>query len=377
MNEIKKTEKSKKKRPALGRGLKSLLTPSFQNESLRKVRFIEEEKSEISKKGSEESFERNLDKKGRFINEERREERAREEEALGEQLKAFSVKGSNKVKGSLFVKKLSIEQLQPNFNQPRKSFEEKSLDDLAASIEEKGLLQPILVRPLGSKSEKSKGLGRGLEMFEIIAGERRWRAAQKAGLFEVPVILKEASDQKSLEMALIENIQRKDLNPLEEAKAYEHLIKEYSLTQEKLAKLLGKDRVSLANVMRILKLPLEVQEAIGSGQVSLGLAKVLLSLKEREQQIFMLDKIIEENWTVRELTRQVEKIKRGENFQEEKKKLQDAQEGKKSFIFKLSDDLQKNLGSKVRIQYKRGQGKIIIHFYSDNELDYIAERLLR
>ncbi len=252
---------------------------------------------------------------------------------------------------------ISIDKLSPQPNQPRKVFKSDTLNELAASIKAQGILQPIVARRKGTQN------------FEIIAGERRWRAAQIAGLHEVPVILQNIGDQKSLELALIENIQRQDLNPLEEALAYSHLLETYSLTQQQLSEKVGKERVTIANTLRILQLSPDVREWVGTGELSLGQAKVLLGVTDVVAQKNLAQKIIREKLSVRAAEKLIAKHLSPDTQQESKPVAQS--------IKVLNEELQKIVGSKVTIDYILGKGRVSLHFYSDDELNEITDRMRR
>ena len=239
--------------------------------------------------------------------------------------------------------KLGISEIIPNRYQPRKNFDEENLNDLVNSIKERGIIQPIIVRKSEDKISK----------YEIIAGERRWLAAQKAGLHEVPVVITEADDLKSLEFAIVENVQRHDLNPLEEAQGYQRLINEFSYDQEKVSKFIGKSRSYIANCLRILSLPEEVLKLLENNKLSFGHAKILVGL---DNAIFVANKIIEKKMSVRQ----------SENFVKIFKK-------KKIKILKLKDpnirDLEKiltdKIGLNVLIKNNRKNKGTISLFYSD------------
>lgn len=250
-----------------------------------------------------------------------------------------------------------VEKLKINNYQPRKHFDKDKITELSLSIKEQGILQPIVAR------RTIKG------DFEIIAGERRWRAAQAAGLHEVPVILKEIDDQKSLELALIENIQRENLNPIEEAEAYEQLAKEFNLTQAQISEKVGKERATVANTLRLLTLVPEVKNMIIQGEITAGHAKALLALTDPEAQKKVAKKIASEKLTVRA----AEKLIKSANRQKE---LGDQSEDTMAALIGLmSEDLQKILGTKVKIDYTDGTGKISIYYYSDAELTQITDRI--
>jgi len=253
---------------------------------------------------------------------------------------------------------IAIEKLNPNPKQPRQNFEKGPLEELANSIREKGVIQPILVRKQADGE------------FEIIAGERRWRAAQLAGLKEVPALIKNSEDQEVLEIALIENIQRENLNPLEEAEAYEFLIKKYNLTQNDLAQKVGKERATVANVLRILQLEPGVRQMVSKGEISLGQAKVLLGIADASLQSQLAAKARSEALSVRALEKLVARAKITKD-EAGAKKL----DARAKAAADLGEELQKLIGSKVALDYDNGKGKIVIHFYSDEELNQVADTL--
>lgn len=252
---------------------------------------------------------------------------------------------------------IAIEKIFPNPNQPRQVFDKEPLEELSHSIREKGIIQPLLVR----KSED--------DTFEIIAGERRWRAAQLAGLKEVPALLKDSPDQEVLELALIENIQRENLNPIEESEAYEFLMKKHNLTQQDLATKVGKDRATVANMLRLLNLQPGVRQMVSRKELSMGQAKVLLSITDGKLQEKIAEKAKNDSLSVRALEKLVAKAKEsgGEKALSEDLPTKAARN--------LGEELQKLIGSKVQLDYDKGKGKIVIHFYSDSELNQIADTL--
>ncbi|MBX7230640.1 MAG: ParB/RepB/Spo0J family partition protein [Bdellovibrionales bacterium] len=262
---------------------------------------------------------------------------------------------------------LDIEKIAPNKKQPRKIFAPEALKDLANSIKEKGILQPIVVRKVEGKETTA------LDTFEIIAGERRWRAAQLAGLHYVPVIIKKTQDQEALELALIENIQRENLNPIEEAEAYQYLLQQYSLTQQSLADKLGKDRATIANTLRLLGLNKEVRQLLSDQKISMGHAKVLLAVADPLQQQKLAQQVVLKKMSVRELERLVAKAlaerSRGKDLISNK-----AHEESKA-VEQIGEELQKIMGTKVVIDYLHGKGQINIHFFSESELNGIVERI--
>lgn len=261
------------------------------------------------------------------------------------------------VPAHLRVWNVAIEKLFPNPNQPRQIFEKEPLEELALSIMEKGIIQPLLVR----KSED--------DTFEIIAGERRWRAAQIAGIKEVPVLIKDTDEQEVLELALIENIQRENLNPIEESEAYDFLMKKYNLTQEKLAAKVGKDRATVANMLRLLNLQPGVRQMVSRGELSMGQAKVLLGISDGRAQEKMAEKAKNLNLSVRALEKMVAAAKNPVSNSSESEDLPT------KMAKALGEELQKLLGAKVLLDYQKGKGKIVINFYSDEELNQIADTL--
>jgi ParB family chromosome partitioning protein len=265
--------------------------------------------------------------------------------------------------------KLAVDKLRPNTQQPRRVFSPEGLRDLSASIKEKGILQPITARRINERE------------FEIIAGERRWRAAQMAGLHEVPVILKKVTEQDSLELAIIENIQRENLNPLEEAEAFEHLIHDYQLTQQQIAEKLGKERSSVANTLRLLTLPAEVKIYLKSGEITQGHAKVLLSLDNQDIQRELATQIVAEKLSVRATEKLVLKSKTAQRKSETSADAPNEKDLKVDvsarLIESLSAELQKLIGTKVSIDYSEGKGKISVAFYSDDQLTHIVEKMRR
>lgn len=250
---------------------------------------------------------------------------------------------------------LGIDEIRPNTYQPRKDFDEEAINELAVSIQEKGIIQPIVVR-------------KNMNAYEIIVGERRWRAAQRVGLTKVPVIIKDASDREALELALVENLQREDLNPIEEATAYDQLIEDFGLTHEEISKRIGKERSTITNQLRLLKLPEEVREALIKGEITAGHARALLGLESPNKMKEVLEAIRKEKLSVRKTEKLVQKL------------LGDKQTAIKShdvdpFIKHLTDELKKALGTQVKIIDKGGEGKIEIEYYSKDELERIIEIL--
>lgn len=250
---------------------------------------------------------------------------------------------------------MKISDIEPNRDQPRKNFDKEALEELADSIKQFGIIQPIVVQ----KKE---------DYYEIIAGERRWRAAKLAKLKEVPVIIKEFSPQEVMEIALIENIQRRDLNPIEEALAYKSLIDEYHLKQDELAKRVSKSRTAIANSMRLLKLTEEVQNMLVNNEISMGHARALLSLEQEELQLEAAKTIAEKGMSVRETEKLVKSIL---NPKQSKLPIPSSEA---AIYNSLSDKLREKLGTKVSINNKKnGKGKIEIEYYSPEELERLLE----
>lgn len=267
------------------------------------------------------------------------------------------------------TQEISIAEIDFNPDQPRHKFDSESLQELAESIKVHGVLQPLLVR--------KKGLG-----YQLIAGERRLRAAKIAGLERVPVVIKELDDRTVMEIALVENLQREDLNPIEEAQAYRRLIDEFQLTQEEIAKSVGKSRSAIANTIRLLQLPESIQKMVLDGQLTMGHARALLGLEQAEQQLYISEKIIKENLSVRETEEIVRLthdsvVSRG-TVEEEKKKRGMGTERQKldPNLEAIVEDMTRLFGTKVRIKSSGERGKIEIEYYSQEELERITELLL-
>lgn len=258
--------------------------------------------------------------------------------------------------------KLPIEQIHADRANPRRSFDEAALEELAASLKHQGLLQPILVRKDG------KG-------YRIIAGERRWRAAQKAGLTELPVIIREASDAEAYELALVENIQRADLNPLEEAEAYRRLVEERKMTQEQVADRVGKDRSSVANSLRLLHLPNEVKQLVAEGDLDMGHARAILGLGSSKEMVLLARDVVTDKLTVRETEARVKTARGGGPVSSKKKSA--AKPGTPE-AKKLVEDLQRRLGTKVKlVERGGGKGTLEVEFFSYEDLDRIVALIRR
>jgi ParB family chromosome partitioning protein len=252
-----------------------------------------------------------------------------------------------------------VEKLQPSQFQPRTVFNKETLEELAQSIRRNGILQPIVARRIDNNK------------LAIIAGERRWRAAQIAGLLEVPVILRTLKNQEAMEIALIENIQREDLNPLDEAEAYNKLITDFSLTQQQVADKVGKDRATVANSVRLLGLEKPVQALIRSGELMTGHAKVLLSVQDSKQQVELARAAVAQKLSVRELEKRAKNPPPLSDLTNSQVLDQNVTE---KLIHGLSSEIQKLFGTKVNIEYNAGKGRVSIQFYSDDELTNLVER---
>jgi ParB family chromosome partitioning protein len=277
-----------------------------------------------------------------------------EKKALGRGISALiPEKETQKEEKILF---LNTEQIRPNPHQPREDFGEQTLQELIQSIKEKGIIQPVLVR-------------RKADAYELIAGERRWRAACQLNLAQIPAIVKEVEDEESLELALIENVQREDLNPVEEARAYQFLINKFQMTQEKLAQIVGKSRVSITNTLRLLKLPQEIQKEIKRGRISFAHGRLLLEIDDVNEQRLMGQQILSNSLSVRELENLIRKYKH--TRLRHKKKVRRPP----SYIVFIQEELQHILGTKVQINQGRKRGFIQIEFYSQQDLERILEIL--
>ena len=274
---------------------------------------------------------------------------------LGKGLNAIFIENDNEDKSGGVT--LNISEIEPNRSQPRKEFDENALSELAQSISEHGLLQPLLVRPLP------------LGGYEIVAGERRYRACRMAGLTEIPVIIRELDETQTMELALIENLQREDLTPLEEAEGYSVLIDEHNMTQEEVARSVGKSRPAIANALRLLKLPDAVKEYLKDGKISAGHARALLTLDSEDDMQELADLIVSKDLSVR----QTEKLcKKAPKVKKEQKT-----EKKPSFYSMVELALNESLGRKISITKNKGKqgGVLQIEFYSDEELTELSNKL--
>ncbi|GAB4123995.1 MAG: ParB/RepB/Spo0J family partition protein [Sideroxydans sp.] len=278
---------------------------------------------------------------------------------LGRGLDAL-LSGGNTSKTQESLRELKVEQLKPGKYQPRSRMDEASLNELAASIRSQGVMQPILVRELPNSS------------YEIIAGERRWRAAQLAGLKQVPVLVRKVEDNAALAMALIENIQREDLNPLEEAIGIQRLIDEFQMTHQEAADAVGRSRSAASNLLRLLKLPTEVQEMLMANLLDMGHARALLSL-EAAQQIMLAKRIVMEKLSVREAEKLVQKQAQGEARKAAPKTTQTDRDTRRA-----EEELSAKLGARVIIKSSRGgHGKLVIEYASNDQLSELLQRFSR
>ncbi len=251
---------------------------------------------------------------------------------------------------------LKLEQIRPSPFQPRVDFDNQSMEELTQSIKEKGVIQPVLVRRSG-------------DFYELIAGERRFRAANLLNLKEIPAIVKNVEDRDSLEIALIENIQRQSLNPIEEAHAYQFLIDKFQVTHEKISAVLGKARVSVTNTLRLLKLPTEIQDEIKKGRISFAHGRALLEIEDSNQQRRLAGEIISKELSVREL----ENLIKSQRKKMPKRKI--GQSIREPYVAVLEEELQHILATKVRVSKRKKRGHILIEFYSQEDLDRIVKIL--
>lgn len=256
------------------------------------------------------------------------------------------------------VLELPIEEVLPGDAQPRQVFSEAALEELAASIREHGVLQPILVRK------------RGPQQYEIVAGERRWRAAQKAGLKTIACLVTDVAERDTLTLALVENLQRQDLNPIEEAEAFQRLHEELGFSQADIARAVGKDRSTVANALRLLKLPERVRQMVLEGELTMGHARALLALEDPHEIERASREAVHKGWNVRQTERAVAARKNGSAGKAEEHKRTETP-GERD----LRERLQRALGTKVEVRHKGGRGALIIHFGSFEELDGVLERM--
>lgn len=273
--------------------------------------------------------------------------------ALGKGLKAFIPEEYGILKEERYAE-LDIEKLKPSTLQPRLRFNDDSIDELASSIKESGVLQPVLVVPEGNH-------------FTIIVGERRWRAAQKIGLKKIPSIIRKMPKAQQLETSLVENLQREDLNPLEVALAYQKLTQELNYTQQEIADKVGKDRASVANYLRLLNLPKEIQDYLAEEKISMGHARALLALENTKAQLSMARQVVQNQLSVRQVEQTIQKLKPGPKAEKHRPPDPD--------LMALQEELVRLLGTKVSISGSQDRGVIKIHYFSTDELNQIYEKI--
>lgn len=278
--------------------------------------------------------------------------------ALGRGLDALISTDDVSTQGSSTISEVPIDQIEANPNQPRRDFDDASLQELANSLRQIGIIQPITLRETG------------VNHYQIVAGERRWRAARIAGIDSIPAYIRTIDDEQVMEMALIENIQREDLNAIEIALAYAHLLESDGMTQEKVSERVGKSRVAVANYLRLLKLPAQVQMALQKRTIDMGHARALLSLDSPSQQLEVFEELQKHGWSVRQVEDVVKKLKNGESVQLGKKKLAGSPMSKEFSL--LRDSLSAFLNTKVSLSVSpTGKGKISIPFNNEEELEHI------
>ena len=282
---------------------------------------------------------------------------ASKRKGLGRGLEALIVNTEvdlDEAKESDVLKNIAIDEIKPNENQPRKTFDQDKIAELADSIKEHGVIQPIVVRPFG-------------EFYEIVAGERRWRAAREAGLKDLPCVVRELSDEENMLFAIIENMQREDLNPVEEAEGLERMISSFGLTQEEVSKSVGKSRPYITNSLRLLKLPEEIRNMMSEGLITAGHGRALININDEKKQIEIANLVIKEGLSVRQIE-EIAKEKKGE-----KKPRRKAT--KSADILLVERELKSALGTKVNIAYKNKKNTVEIECYNKDELNRIIELL--
>lgn len=275
--------------------------------------------------------------------------------ALGKGLDAFF--RNAEVGKEETVREIKLKELRPNPYQPRKNFPQEAIDELKESIIEHGILQPIVVR-------------KSIKGYEIVVGERRFRAAKEANLVTIPAVIRELTEQQMMELAVLENLQREDLNPIEEGLAYQTLMEKLKLTQEEVAKRLGKSRPHVANHVRLLSLPQKIQELISNGKISMGHGRALLGLRQKAKLPTIVEKVINETLNVRQLEKLIQQL--NENVSRETKK---PEKKKDVFIQERELSLRERFGTTVNIKHSKNKGKIEIEFFSKEDLERILEML--
>lgn len=279
--------------------------------------------------------------------------------ALGRGLDALLSTETVRTAGSSTINEIPLDQIEPNADQPRSLFDEEALKELALSIHEIGIIQPITLRQISENR------------FQIIAGERRWRASQMAGLKTIPAYIRTINDENVMEMALVENIQREDLNAIEIALAYEHLLEQTGMTQEKVSERVGKSRTAIANYLRLLKLPAQVQMALQKKEIDMGHARALLALDSPSLQLKVFKEILKNGWSVRKVEEIAQRLKNGEDIEDGKKKIVAKPQLPEEFN-QLKERLSAFLNTKVQMTCSsKGKGKISIPFNNTDELEHI------
>lgn len=279
--------------------------------------------------------------------------------ALGRGLDALISTEDVRTSGSSTINEIALNQIEPNPNQPRHEFDQEALDELATSIRELGIIQPITLRQVAD------------DRYQIIAGERRWRASQLAGLETIPAYIRTVNDENVMELALVENLQRQDLNAIEIALAYEHLLENEGMTQEKISERVGKSRAAIANYLRLLKLPAQVQMALQKKEIDMGHCRALLALDSPSLQIKLFKEIQKNGYSVRKVEEMVQHLKNGEDIESGKKTITSKTQVPEEFTM-LKDRLSKFLNTKVQFTCSpKGKGKISIPFANEEELERI------
>ena len=283
--------------------------------------------------------------------------------ALGRGLDALISTDAVRTQGSSTINEIPLDQIEPNANQPRSLFDDDKLQELANSIREIGIIQPITLRQTAENR------------FQIIAGERRWRASQMAGLKTIPAYIRTINDQDVMEMALVENIQREDLNPIEIALAYEHLIESTGMTQDRISERVGKSRSAITNYLRLLKLPAQVQISLQKKEIDMGHARALLSLDSPSLQLKVFKETMKNGWSVRKVGEVVNSLKNGEDIESANKKIK-AKVQLSGNLTSMRDQLAATLNTKVQLSCSpKGKGKISIPFSNEEELKRIVNEI--
>jgi ParB family chromosome partitioning protein len=279
--------------------------------------------------------------------------------ALGRGLDALISTEAVRTQGSSTINEIPLDQIEPNPDQPRNLFNEEALEELAHSISEIGIIQPITLRQVAENK------------FQIIAGERRWRASQLAGLKTIPAYIRTIKDESVMEMALVENIQREDLNPVEIALAYEHLLERSGMTQEKVSERVGKSRTAITNYLRLLKLPAQVQMSLQKREIDMGHARALLAVDSPSLQLKLFKETLKNGWSVRKVEKMAQHLKNGEDIENGKKKIMAKTQLPEGFNI-LKEQLSDFLNTKVTLSCNsKGKGKISIPFNNEEELERI------